>query len=90
MRLVVVLAFAVGCRRELCADCDPAAEFCVIYGSDVASVPSTSECRPFPAECSDDHSCGCLAESSVVNDVSCILTDQCTEEDVVTEVCPGG
>lgn len=90
MRLLLLL-FLVGCRGRLCADCDEATEFCVIHGSDVGSIPSTSACRPFPASCRPEDGCGCIESSDEETDIDWCLGSQCRIDDgMVTALCPGG
>jgi hypothetical protein len=92
LRLAVMLVLAVGCRRELCSECDPIEEYCVIAGSDISSVPGTSECLPLPTECAAP-SCSCL-ETYAVDEIWCASNEvdagECTQDEVVTWFCPGG
>lgn len=91
-KVLLLLAFGCGDGVKGDCDCDPAAEVCVLYGSDVAGVPSTEQCEPLPEACSPA-SCGCLADQQLSDGIGwCVEAGGCEEGDdgVLHVVCPGG
>lgn len=97
----VALLALVGCPTgtgslpETCgeASCDPATEFCVFQGSDVAGEPNTAQCAAVPDACVGDNTCTCLEEDEQTLDAYrfCFESGGCSEADGVPEiVCPGG
>lgn len=85
--IVLCLVGLSGCVSEpsSCeeAECDPAIEFCLLFGSDTLE-PSSASCRPFPDACAEAATCECLLE-----DQDAIAT--CEEDNgAFSVVVPGG
>ena len=91
--LLLICAAAIAlaaCGTEDCSMCDPAAEYCVVFGSDVAGEPSTFSCRPLPTTCVTATTCACIDDDS--DDLEfCFSEGGCSDSDaLVTVTCPGG
>lgn len=76
-----------------CGSCDPDAEYCAIYYSDVAGEDPATTCKPLPSLCEEGSTCACL-EDAAADDAPlefCVTEGGCSEvEDVAVVECPGG
>lgn len=96
---IVVLSATSACGKNSdssseCAKCDLDTEFCMRYGSDVASEPDTFGCEPWPDACKEAQSCECLENmheslSSLLQ--FCLAEGACMfDEEMIILTCPGG
>ncbi len=89
----LLLAWTLACDdspETLCAPCE-AGEFCVYYGSDVSTEPSTATCQVLPDGCAG---CDCLPAALIADEGSGLAW--CAEfgceevGDTPKVTCPGG
>lgn len=95
--LSIILGIACKEEEASCSPCDADSEYCAVFGSDVASEPSTSSCVTLPSACKDNPSCECLATVDDADsnlDASlkfCLMEGACSVDAKVLRVtCPGG
>lgn len=89
--LSILLASACDDSVEtLCGRCD-AGDYCVYYGSDVSTEPSTATCEVLPDACTD---CACLADALTADPQSglawCVEFGCDDVGGIPTVICPGG
>ena len=71
------------------AACNPASEYCVLYGSDTLA-PNKSSCHELPDSCIDSATCDCLIAEEAQSQF-CFDAGGCDESgEVIEVVCPGG